>query len=141
MRQLFLVFFCFFFTACVNYSPPLLETASITYYVSTTGDDTTGLGTQNKPWRTIQEAADTAVAGDTVNVLGGVYNERVTFKKSGIAGSYITFQSYPGETAIIDGTGLAVPDGDNALLFIRSVTRHRISASLLIGGVIKETSP
>jgi hypothetical protein len=35
-----------------------------------------------------------------------VYNESVTFPASGTASNYITFQSYPGQTAVIDGTGL-----------------------------------
>jgi hypothetical protein len=58
------------------------------------------------PWLTIQHAANSVSAGATVYVFGGVYNESVNFVASGTASAPITFQSYPGETAVIDGTGL-----------------------------------
>jgi hypothetical protein len=76
------------------------------FYVSTTGSDSNP-GTISSPWRTIQHAANSVQAGDTVYVRGGVYNESVNISVSGsvIAGP-ITFQTYPGEQAIIDGTGL-----------------------------------
>ena len=47
------------------------------FYVSTTGNDSNP-GTQAAPWRTVQHAADTARAGSTVNVRGGVYEELVS---------------------------------------------------------------
>src|SRR5205085_1083823 len=79
------------------------------FYVSTTGSDSNP-GSLSSPWRTIQHAANSVQAGDTVYVRGGVYNESANISVSGsaIAGS-ITFQSYPGETAIVDGTGLVPP--------------------------------
>src|SRR6202035_5078175 len=68
-----------------------------TYYVSTSGKDT-NLGTITSPWRTIQHAANSVKAGDTVYVRAGVYNEIVSIPASGSAsGGYITFSSYPGE--------------------------------------------
>lgn len=79
-----------------------------TYYVSTSGNDNNA-GTLSAPWRTIQKAANTVAAGDTVQVRAGTYNEIVTMKTSGNATSgYITFQNYPGEAPIVDGTALAV---------------------------------
>ena len=79
----------------------------MTYYVSTTGNDNNA-GTLGAPWRTIQKAANTVHAGDTVQVRAGTYNEIVTMKTSGNAtAGYITFQNYPGEAPIVDGTGLA----------------------------------
>jgi hypothetical protein len=78
----------------------------IAFYVSTTGSDSNP-GTISSPWRTIQHASDSVRAGDSVYVRGGVYNESVNISTSGsaIAGP-ITFQTYPGEQAIVDGTGL-----------------------------------
>jgi hypothetical protein len=76
------------------------------YYVSTTGNDSNP-GTMSLPWLTIQHAANTVTAGATVYVAGGVYNESVNFPASGTASAPITFQSYPGQTAVIDGTGLS----------------------------------
>ena len=51
----------------------LLSRASFghSYYVATNGNDANS-GGLDKPWRTIQHAADTAAAGDTVLVRGGV---------------------------------------------------------------------
>ena len=77
------------------------------HYVSTSGDDSNP-GTIAAPWRTIQHAANTVTAGAAVYVFGGVYNESVNFPTSGTASAPISFQSYPGQTAVIDGTGLSV---------------------------------
>ncbi len=94
--------------------------AGTSFYVATTGNDG-GDGSFGSPWRTIQHAADTAVAGDTVYVMGGTYNEVVTFANSGSAtGGYITFESYPGQTAIVDGTGLEIPGGQYGLLTVQN---------------------
>ena len=91
-----------------------------TYYVSTSGKDT-NLGTITSPWRTIQHAANSVKAGDTVYVRAGVYNEIVSIPASGSAsGGYITFSSYPGELATIDGTGLAIPNSQWGLLTIET---------------------
>jgi hypothetical protein len=99
-----------------------IEVASrsgVSYYVSTTGNDGTGAGTFASPWRTIQHAANMVRPGDTVNVRGGTYNESVTISASGsLAGGLITFQSYAGETAIVDGTGLSIPNSQNGLINI-----------------------
>ncbi len=80
-----------------------------TYYVAPGGHDSDN-GAVSTPWATIQHAADTAAPGDTVLVRQGVYNEHVHLTKSGSASGYITFASYPGETAIVDGAGLNVPN-------------------------------
>src|SRR5580700_1917051 len=80
--------------------------AGTTYYVSTSGNDTNP-GTSRAPWLTIQHAANTVKPGATVYVSGGIYHESVHFPTSGRALAPITFQSYPGETAVIDGTGVS----------------------------------
>ncbi len=99
-----------------------------TFYVSTTGNDNNN-GSFGSPWRTIQHAANTAVGGNRVYVMGGVYNEVVTFRNSGSAATgYITFESSPGQTAILDGTGLTIPSGQYGLLTIFS------QSYLAIGG-------
>jgi len=76
-----------------------------TYFVSKTGDDQNP-GTRRLPWLTIQHAANSVSAGARVYVFGAVYHEAVNFPNSGTGSAPITFESYPGETAIIDGTGL-----------------------------------
>jgi chitodextrinase len=70
----------------------LVNIAGITYYVDgTTGNDSNP-GTQALPWKTIQKAANTMQAGDTVNVNAGTYNERVKVTLlHGSNGSLISF--------------------------------------------------
>jgi hypothetical protein len=96
--------FCLVLLAFTSIS--LAQTGS-TFYVSKTGKDTNS-GSFTAPWLTIQHAASTATAGATVFVEAGVYNESVNFPASGTASNPITFANYPGQTAIIDGTGLGV---------------------------------
>jgi hypothetical protein len=91
-----------------------------TYYVSTSGSDSNP-GTFSKPWKTIQHAADSVHAGDTVYVRGGVYNKLVRIQVSGSASAgFITFSSYPGELAIVDGKKLKIPGGQWGLFTIES---------------------
>jgi Right handed beta helix region len=118
-------------TAISNSDPSQSATATVTllaqapsghtYYVSTSGSDS-GDGSSGAPWRTIQHAQTKAVAGDTVLVHGGVYNEHVTFSTSGTATGYITFESAPGETAVVDGTGLDIPQNMWGLFTFSSVS-------------------
>ncbi len=93
-----------------------------TFYVSKNGTDTNP-GTIRSPWLTIQHAANSVSAGATVYVLGGVYNESVNFPASGTKSAPIKFQSYPGQTAIIDGTGLSV-NGAQGLINIVGKRSH-----------------
>jgi Protein of unknown function (DUF1565) len=99
--------------------------SNTSFYVSPNGSDTNP-GTQTEPWRTIQHAADVAQAGSTINVRGGVYEELVTIKSSGNAtDGYITFQSYPGETAVLDATHFT-PEGRSAIVTIHNQSYVRI---------------
>jgi hypothetical protein len=59
-----------------------------TYYVATTGNDSND-GSSTLPWGTIQHAADSVAAGDTVNIGSGTYSECVTLTGSGTAGNPI----------------------------------------------------
>ena len=93
--------FLTFFTLLVCLSGAFGQSNS-SFYVSTAGNDSNP-GTEAAPWRTVQHAANTARAGSTVNVRGGIYAELVSINASGNASDgFITFRSYPGETAILD---------------------------------------
>ncbi len=93
-----------------------------TYYVATTGSDSNP-GTEASPFLTIQHAANVAVAGDTVLVHAGIYKELLRPPHSGNATQgYITFSSYPGEVATIDGTGLGVPNGQWGLVTLSNAS-------------------
>jgi hypothetical protein len=108
-------------TATVTIQLP--SRSGVTYYVSTSGLDTNA-GTVSAPWRTIQHAANTVHAGDTVQVRAGTYNEIVTMATSGNATSgYITFQNYPGEAPIVDGTGL-VAGGQTGLFSLEGTFNY-----------------
>jgi hypothetical protein len=63
-------------------------------------------GSEEAPWATLAKAASTLVAGDTVYLRAGTYNELLEPQSSGTEDAYITYAGYPGETAIIDGTGI-----------------------------------
>src|SRR5271163_335277 len=104
-------------------APFLAGQTGATYYVSTAGHDSNP-GTMGSPWLTIQHAADKVKAGATVYVLGGVYNESVSFPRSGMASAPITFQSYPGQTAVVDGTGVSCC-GSSQTQGLINITGHR----------------
>ncbi|MBN1423251.1 hypothetical protein JXA88_01730 [Candidatus Fermentibacteria bacterium] len=76
-------------------------------------------GTVGLPWRTIQHASETMVAGDTVLIRAGIYTEHVHTEHDGndMEGS-IVFSAYPGETPIIDGIG--VEESQNCIVVDKS---------------------
>ncbi len=71
----------------------------VTYYVDQNHPQASDAnpGTESLPWRTIQKAADSVRAGDTVIVKSGTYNERITFSsgRRGAPGQIITFKAQP----------------------------------------------
>ena len=76
--------------------------AGRTYYVAPGGSDT-GPGTAGSPWATLQKAAATLEAGDTVYALEGTYAGGVTPLKTGSDHRYLSFRAYPGETPVVKG--------------------------------------
>jgi len=79
------------------------------YYVAPNGDDSNP-GTEDQPWRTIQKAADTLVAGQTVYIAAGTYAERVVPANSGSEDNYIVYAAHPGNSVAVDGTEVDVPE-------------------------------
>jgi hypothetical protein len=81
--------------------------------VATDGDNGAA-GSIGAPWLTIQHAADTMVAGDTVYIRGGTYAQAGTCgtptssvcaikpKNSGTSGNPITYTNYQEEAVVID---------------------------------------
>ncbi|GEM_PF-2406633 len=80
-----------------------------TYYVAKTGNDANP-GSASQPWRTIQKAANTLVAGDTVFIRAGTYAEQVLPANSGTAGNPIVYMSYPGDVVTIDGNSVSLQE-------------------------------
>jgi hypothetical protein len=79
-----------------------------------TGNSDNNPGTAAQPWKTIAKAAATVVAGDSVIVKAGTYNERITFSPghSGSAGKKIVFKADPRRTVFMQGFST---DGANNL--------------------------
>ncbi|MCP4688042.1 MAG: right-handed parallel beta-helix repeat-containing protein, partial [Desulfobacterales bacterium] len=68
------------------------------YYVAPTGDDTTGAGSMDNPYRTIQHTLDNvAASGDAITLRAGTYNENIRIRMANI-----TIQSMAGEWAVIE---------------------------------------
>jgi hypothetical protein len=121
----FLGVFTLFVFVSVASGQPNVSYPNVSYYVATTGKDPNP-GTQSAPWRTIQHAADTAHAGSTVYVRGGTYEELVRINVSGNANDgFITFRSYPGETAVLDASRFT-PQDRQGVLTIRDQSYVRI---------------
>lgn len=75
-----------------------------TYYVSVSGDNNNP-GTLEAPWKTIGKAATLVNPGDIVYIRAGTYPEYVVLSRGGTAGNPVTFEAYPGEIPVIDGSG------------------------------------
>ena len=62
-------------------------------------------GTIDRPWATINYAAEQARAGQTIVIRGGHYilAAQVRPRNSGRPNAWITFIGYPGEKPILDG--------------------------------------
>jgi hypothetical protein len=80
------------------------------FYVAVDGNDDYP-GTRDRPWATINHAADVAEAGSRVIIRGGRYGLRsqVRLRHSGRPEAWIEFVGYPGESAVLDAAGLQLP--------------------------------
>jgi parallel beta-helix repeat protein len=97
---------------------PVVGKASLSgYFVSPIGNDTNP-GTEAKPWRTMNKAAKTLVAGDTVYVRAGTYTEAVNIAVSGTADKPISVMAYPGEQPVIDGN-FQLNGNSNPLVYLK----------------------
>lgn len=77
-----------------------------TYFVAPTGDNG-GPGSEQRPFATIQRAADSAEGLDTVKIAPGVYRERVTLIRPGAYfGRVIRFEGAGPDKTIIDAQDL-----------------------------------
>jgi len=88
-------------------SEPLTPQYVPTFYVSTSGSDNNDGRSTDRPFRTLQRAANVVNPGDVVWVRGGTYSSNVSLQRSGTSAKPIVFESYPGECAILDGSSQA----------------------------------
>ena len=74
------------------------------FHVAMTGSDSSD-GSQSRPFRTINQAADLAQAGDTVVVHEGEYREWVRPRRGGLSDQRrITYEAAAGEHVVIKGS-------------------------------------
>jgi hypothetical protein len=66
----------------------------------------TNAGTEERPFQTIQHAAEVVAPGDTVFVMAGKYDERVKVRTSGADGRPITLRAMPRRSAVMGGFDL-----------------------------------
>ena len=71
---------------------------TVTWHVAATGSDSTGDGSENNPFATIQTGIDSASDGNIVLVATGTYIENINYN-----GKNIVVQGENRETTIIDG--------------------------------------
>ncbi len=101
------------------------------FYVSPSGNDI-GSGAETDAWRTIQHAANTLEAGQTVYIMEGVYEERVIPQRSGTPGNYIVYAANPGDTPTIDGANISLPDDLVGLFEVTNRQYIRVSGLRII---------
>jgi hypothetical protein len=126
-------------------SPPYYGSV---WHVSTDGDDQTGNGTADFPFRTIQKGINTADDGDTVLVQRGTYLENIDFLAKGIlVASHFIFDSLVAtiDSTIIDGDSLGsvvtFVSGEDYASVIRGFTLTRGYASYGGGIYCGNSSP
>jgi hypothetical protein len=90
------------------------------YYVTTSGNDSTGNGSQATPWRTIEKALSTASAGTVVLVGPGRF-----YCNNNARGSGITIVA---QYAAVDDEGNVVNSGNHTLV------EHRYDPSPIVSG-------
>jgi len=122
-KQLGILFFSLLMVSpCCASAKSTTATSSKHLYVSMMGSNSNP-GTREKPFSTLQHAADVAKPGDTVEVRGGTYCQRLAVTSSGSAAAgSITFRSAPGETAILDGGCLFLENGPSAMISLHNAS-------------------
>ena len=123
-----LIYLMVAFPILYQYSDP---SYGATYYVSPGGNDSNP-GTEDQPWLTIQKAADTLVAGETVYIKAGTYQEKVAPQNSGSIGNYITYAVYPGDVVTVDGNGVSLSSGQDGLFNVSNKSYITISGLRII---------
>jgi hypothetical protein len=116
----------------------VIVTHGRTYFVAIGGNDN-GTGAANRPWATINHAAEQVEPGDTVVVHGGRYilPAQVRVRNSGRSDAWITFIGYPGEEPVFDAhmvpySALMQRGLDNGAFQIEGVSYIRVANLTLI---------
>jgi hypothetical protein len=84
------------------------QVRAATYVVdqAASGAADTNPGTEERPFKTVQRAADAAKPGDIICVMAGKYDERVKVKAGGTEGKPVSFVARPRHSATVGGFDL-----------------------------------
>jgi hypothetical protein len=91
------------------------------YYVDPAGNDLSS-GSLENPWRTLAKANQTLVAGDTVFIRAGTYEEAIQPARSGADGSPIVYARHPEEVPVLTGVDDCVRLRDRSHVTIDGIT-------------------
>ncbi|MGA2248010.1 MAG: right-handed parallel beta-helix repeat-containing protein [Verrucomicrobiota bacterium] len=99
---------------CCQASRAEANVATNIYYVdgAATNASDRNPGTLALPWKTVQKAAGSLVAGDTVFVKAAIYHGDVRPAHSGRPDAWITYSAFPGQEhqAVIDHAGFYIEE-------------------------------
>jgi Right handed beta helix region len=82
------------------------------YYVSTSGSDSSGNGSQSNPWATISHAAGQVGPGAVVHVQAGSYSGSISTSASGSSSAYITYEGDNSNWQPVNCARIAADHGD-----------------------------
>ncbi|QNK86233.1 right-handed parallel beta-helix repeat-containing protein [Sporosarcina sp. resist] len=99
-------------------------------YVAVNGNDQNN-GTKSKPFRTLKKAASEAVAGTTVYIRKGTYNERLVIKHSGTKSKPIIFKAYKKDKVVLSGKDVKDVEGVTSLVTINNKNYLTISGLVI----------
>lgn len=105
-----------------------------TYYVCINTGNNDNNGSETKPFKTIQHAANLAKAGDNIFVQPGIYRERVAPMKSGSYNKPIIFRSVEKHKAIIRGSIVWKPSNIDNNIATGSLDIHDFTDSSHVDG-------
>lgn len=109
---------------------------STDYHVGGTGASDSNPGTEISPWLTLQKAANTVIAGDTVYVHAGTYKGFEIANKSGTINNPIVFKADSGVLINENASGIHNKDGIN----LENASYITIDGFTLVGSRNSSTS-
>lgn len=85
------------------------------YFIAPTGSNN-NTGAIGSPWGTFDYAISRINAGDTLYVRGGTYNlsSQIVIQKGGTSGNPLNLWAYPGETPVLDFSGMTTAWGSSS---------------------------
>ena len=97
------------------------------FYVSRTLGNDSNAGTLASPWATIGKANTAAVAGNTVYILAGKYNQGINPGASGTSGAPITFRNYNTDSVTITGAVVGVTIASKQFITVSGLNFTNVS--------------